>query len=117
MLERYQLHAAPVREDDQRACRSISRQPVYMVAAFVLPGGSSAPIACTVRDISGAGARLELDRERLRSVAPAVELPEQFTLYFCPDHTEVKCRLAWRDGRHFGVAFLEAPHPSDKRLS
>jgi hypothetical protein len=88
-----------------------------LVAALVLPGGDRAPLACTVRDISDAGARLELDRERLRSVAPEVELPEQFTVYFCPDQTEVRCRLAWRDGRHFGVAFLDKPHPSDRHLS
>ena len=32
--------------------------------------------------------------------------PTTSLLYFCPDRTEVQCRVAWRDGRHFGVQFI-----------
>ncbi len=75
----------------------------------------SAPWCCAVRDISNGGARLELDH----CVPPRVseQLPDNIVLYFCPDRTEVECRIAWRDGRHFGVQFTSEFRPSARQLS
>jgi hypothetical protein len=54
--------------------------------------------------MSHGGARLELDRCKPPRVSE--QLPDHITLYFCPDREEVQCRIAWRDGRHFGVQYL-----------
>jgi len=115
--DRYRLYATPARLDDEQAAaaRLDRRRPIFGVAAWVFAPELSKPLACTVHDLSETGARFELDRERLRSHEPAPELPSNFTVYFGPDHSEVSCRLAWRDGRHFGVQFLEPPHESDRQ--
>jgi hypothetical protein len=75
--------------------------------------GESEPWLCTVRDLSQGGARLELDRVKPARVSE--QLPDHVTLYFCPDRTDAECRVAWRDGRHFGVQFLGEIRPSTRR--
>jgi hypothetical protein len=67
--------------------------------------GLPAPLPCTVRDISRSGARLEIDRIRIRRAPRRVRLPQDLALYFCPSRSEVACRLSWQDGNHFGVEF------------
>ncbi len=117
---RYLLHACPARSAtgapdsmSDALPREDARVPVFTVAALVFTSGSSTPWACTVRDQSQGGARLELDREKPPRVSE--QLPDVFTLYFCPDRTDVECRIAWRDGRHFGVQFLGDLRVSTRR--
>ncbi len=58
--------------------------------------GSTVSVPCTIRDVSGSGARLQLNS--------SLWVAEQFTLIFnnglCKD-----CRVAWRKGRLIGSAF------------
>ena len=113
MWKMHRLYAAPARTEarfsrESAAGRRIeNRKPVYDVDALVFAKDLATPLRCTIRDQSKSGARLELSRGRTVSVSPAY-VPERMTLYFCPDKTEVDCRLAWRDGRHFGVKFTSA---------
>jgi hypothetical protein len=88
--------------------RAEDRATVFTIAAEVRAEGLPAPLDCTVRDISPGGARLELDRVSARQPAKAVALPEHLTIYLCPTKLEFPGRLAWQDGRHFGVQFIRA---------
>jgi hypothetical protein len=79
---------------------------VFNVAAELrLPDGA-APLACTVRDVSKSGARLEIDPAVGRRAQPDVILPEKVEIYFCTESRLVPCQVRWQDGRHFGVAYI-----------
>lgn len=110
METRHRFYAAPARStaglpdsSSEARPRDDARVPVFMVAGLVFTEGRSEGWNCTVRDLSHGGARLELDRIRPPRVSE--QLPDCIVLYFCPDRTEVRCRIVWRDGRHFGVQF------------
>ena len=110
METRHRFYMAPARSaaglpdsPSEALPRDDARVPVFTVAGMVFIEGLSEPWWCTVRDLSHGGARLELDRCKPPRVSE--QLPDQVILYFCPDRTEVACRVAWRDGRHFGVQF------------
>ncbi len=62
--------------------------------------GRASTLSCTVRDISGTGARLR--------VAQGQALPSRFDLLIDTDGLEAPCRVAWRKGEDVGVLF-EAP--------
>jgi len=107
---RHRFYASPARSAtgtpdsaSEALPRDDARVPVFTVAAMIFIEGQSAPVSCTVRDLSQGGARLELDRVKPPVVSE--QLPDRMVLYFCPDRTDVECRVAWRDGRHFGVQF------------
>lgn len=122
-MNKYWLYAVPPRESglSDSACAAQKtrppRRPVYTVAALLLASDWAAPLSCAVRDISEGGARLEIERERITPHDQIAQLPEAFSLYFCPDKTEVECRLAWQDGRHFGVEFLGPVLPSQRHVA
>ena len=110
METRHRFYAAPARSaagqpdsPSEALPRDDARVPVFTIAAMAFIDGQGEPWCCTVRDLSHGGARLELDRTRPPRVSE--QLPDHILLYFCPDRTEVQCRVAWRDGRHFGVQF------------
>jgi hypothetical protein len=113
MWKMHRFYAAPARSEARFAGESAAgrriepRKPVYNVDALIFSKDLSSPQRCTIRDQSKSGARLELTRGMKTSASPAY-IPERLVLYFCPDKTEVDCRLAWRDGRHFGVKFTSA---------
>ncbi len=54
-------------------------------------------IGCTVRDISVAGACLE--------VATPIGVPNDFTLVIESDQIQRPCHVAWRSGKRVGVEF------------
>lgn len=109
MQTRHKLYVAPARSAagpdgaSEARPREDARVPVFMIAALIFVAGNSAPWSCAVRDLSHGGARLELDPTKPPFVSE--QLPDHIVLYFCPDRAEVECRVAWRDGRHFGVQF------------
>jgi hypothetical protein len=59
--------------------------------------GGGAAIDCTVRNLSEAGAALEV-------ISP-VGIPEHFTLVIEADHIHVPCRVVWRKEKRIGVHF------------
>jgi hypothetical protein len=111
VVTRHRLHAAPARSAEgspdsasEPRPRDDARVSIFTIAGLVVLEGAAQPWPCTVRDLSRGGARLELDRTRPQRVSE--QLPDEVVLYFCPERTEVSCRIAWRDGRHFGVQFI-----------
>ena len=120
MHTRHRFYVAPARSAtgladsiSEARPRDDARAPVFMIAALAFVEGEAAPLSCTVRDLSGGGARLEIDPTR--PVRVSEQLPDQIILHLCPDRTEVDCRVAWRDGRHFGVQFTGEFRPSTRR--
>ena len=111
MPERYRLHAAPPRASHQPGegagkHRGDIREPTFVVAALIFAWDLQAPLPCTVRDLSRSGARIELDYHGLKPPTGQIALPQRLMLHLCPMQTTLACRLAWREGRHFGVEFI-----------
>jgi hypothetical protein len=120
MQTRHRFHACPARSTtgspdgiSEARPRDDQRVPVFTMAAMVFVEGQGGPWGATVRDLSQGGARLELDHCKPPRVSE--QLPERVVLYLCPDRTEVECRVAWRDGRHFGVQFTGETVASTRR--
>ena len=121
MWKRHQFYAAPARtgagfaSEGAAGRRSETRKPVFAVEALLFAKELGTPLACLLRDVSKSGARLEVNRGMRVSASPTY-IPDRFTLYFCPDKTEVAARIAWRDGRHFGVRFLGTKERSRRKI-
>jgi hypothetical protein len=95
--------------DERRASR---RSSEFMMAAYVIAEQPLRAISCLVRDVSSSGARLELERGMRAKSRGTTDLPSFVILYLGPSKTEARCRIAWREGRHFGVKFLTPLLPS-----
>jgi hypothetical protein len=54
-------------------------------------------ISCMVRNISGAGACLEVESP--------IGIPDDFTLLVDIDHLRRPCRVSWRKDKRIGVVF------------
>jgi hypothetical protein len=82
-------------QDKRKSVRRSFERPAWIVI-----GKGSAPIECTFRDLSKAGARLR--------VTPQQELPHAFGLHLSSNGTVArKCVVVWRsEGRdEIGVEF------------
>jgi hypothetical protein len=58
---------------------------------------SDTALECTVRELSGGGAALEV-------VSPLF-IPDRFTLFIPSEQSRRSCRIAWRKNRRMGVIF------------
>lgn len=61
--------------------------------AFNRAGG----ISCMIRNISDAGACLE--------VASPIGIPDEFTLLIEPDHIQRPCHVIWKKDKRIGIVF------------
>ncbi|MCP3408205.1 helix-turn-helix domain-containing protein [Bradyrhizobium sp. CCGB01] len=68
--------------------------------------GSIISVPCTIRDVSGTGARLQLNS--------SLWVAEQFTLVF-QSGLRKDCRVAWRKGRLIGGAFTDGCASADEQ--
>lgn len=84
-----------------RDIRSAVRQPTRRTGVVEFGSGSNAfDVPCTIRDVSGTGARLHLN--------VSVSLPKSVTLVF-REGLRKTCRVAWQKRRLTGVAFADGP--------
>jgi PilZ domain-containing protein len=68
--------------------------------AQILTDTETSPVACTISDISQAGARLTLERDE--------KLPDTFALLLTANGgARRQCRVIWREGVTVGVQFPE----------
>jgi hypothetical protein len=58
---------------------------------------SETAIECTVRNVSEAGAALEV-------VSP-LYIPDRFTLFIQSEQSKRTCHIVWRTGKRMGVSF------------
>jgi hypothetical protein len=107
-------HLNPPAHSSAARRRKRTRDYVFTIGALVSARGLNQPLGCVVRDLSEAGARLEVERDPRKPARP-VALPDRVKVYFCPMETEVACRVTWRDGDRFGVAFAGVPRKLAKR--
>ncbi|MBR0961761.1 helix-turn-helix domain-containing protein [Bradyrhizobium japonicum] len=70
--------------------------------------GSTVSVPCTIRDVSGTGARLQLNS--------SLWVAEQFTLTF-RSGLRKDCRVAWRKGRLIGSAFVGGYASADEQAA
>ena len=75
--------------------RSNTRTRVLKGAKITFDQGAA--IDCVVRNLSRAGACLE--------VASPIGIPQTFALVLASDHLRRPCRIAWRTGHRIGVSF------------
>ncbi|MGL9617929.1 helix-turn-helix domain-containing protein [Bradyrhizobium sp. U531] len=68
------------------------------IVEFDNGAGSTVSVPCTIRDVSGTGARLELNS--------SAWVADEFTLVFS-NGLRKSCRVAWRKERLFGAAFAD----------
>ncbi len=122
MWKRHLFYAAPARAgaafvgESAAGRRCETRKPAFGIEVLLFAKELGAPLSCMLRDVSRSGARLELNRGMRVSASPCY-IPDRFNLYFCPDKAEVAARMAWRDGRHFGVRFLGSKERSRRKLA
>jgi hypothetical protein len=74
--------------------RATPRRRLLKAGKISFGGGA---IDCTVRNLSGTGAALEV-------ISP-VGIPERFTLVVEANHRHLPCRVVWRKGKRIGVHF------------
>jgi hypothetical protein len=74
------------------------RLAAYMPAKVIVPGQVS-PAECIVRQISPAGAQLQVDSSWI--------LPRTFWLKIIGDTGMYHCNVIWRDGWQLGVEFRD----------
>lgn len=83
--------------------RWAQRSPARL-GAQIQHASLSTPLACTVRDTSSTGARLEIVTQRGGNISRD-RLPDQFTLFMPLDRLEVDCQVMWRQGQQAGVRY------------
>ena len=76
--------------------RTSQRLRSFLKGRVVFNGGQTS-LECLIRDLSSAGARLEL--------SASVTLPDRFELYLPHRDTTSKVHVQWRRGSQIGVAF------------
>lgn len=65
-------------------------------------------VGCVVRDVSATGALIELRPSKDCAVTSPAGLPDAFALIMVRDHSEVRCKVAWRRASTIGVKFMGA---------
>ena len=78
--------------------RAQHRNRVLKAGTIVFKGSS---IDCVVRNISAAGAALEVESQ--------IGIPPSFYLVILADQVKKRCRVLWRKERRLGVAFESEP--------
>ena len=68
-----------------------------MIGATIVYNGGQTRLACTVRNISDGGAKLEVSKVQ--------GIPQTFDLEM-PGSDHMPCRVVWRALRELGVAFV-----------
>jgi hypothetical protein len=72
------------------------RRPTYIAAQIIMPGQVSS-VPCVVREISPAGARLDIDAAWI--------MPRSFLLRMEGNTCMHSCTVVWRNGLDVGVKF------------
>jgi hypothetical protein len=67
----------------------------------IVPDKRRAPIECVVRDLSDDGARIDVREEAL--------LPYEFELEVPEMSLSVRSRVAWANGKGYGLMFISTP--------
>lgn len=88
--------------------RSVERRAVERVSARdlseIIVGGMREAVTCMVRNLSAAGAMIEVARS---------DIPQRFVLVNHTRRQRALCAVVWQEGRRVGVRFLSPPRKMD----
>lgn len=96
-----QLHSqsSAVAKVDSDARAAVRRR--VLKAGVVAYNDRHVTLPCTVRDLSGTGARVRVEG--------SISAPDTFELIIDIDGLEAHCQVVWRKSNEIGVRFLGAP--------
>lgn len=98
----------PVGSPDSEGARRSRRQSACL-QALIQSDRLAEPVHCVIRDLSAIGARLEIVKQDTKPFVSEERLPDQFTLAFRLEKTEVDCEIVWQKGNTLGVTFKSLP--------
>ncbi len=100
-------------EEAQSACNRKSKRRTTALPAMMTFKAMRVSVPCTVVDMSGTGARLELPPASLKQYGDADHLPDEMVLVLRADRMQVDCEVKWRRGGKIGVRFRGPPRPME----
>ncbi len=107
--------AMPLNESDNQGAEARwARRTPSRLGAQVQHHSLISPIACTIRDTSSTGARLEVIAQRGGNISRD-RIPDQFTLFMPADRLEVDCQVMWRQGAMVGVRYTSPARRTAKQ--
>lgn len=85
-------------------------------AGLVYPSSHAAAIPCTITDISGTGARLELLAGWINPYRAPASVGEKFKLVMRIDRLEVNCEIVHIAENVMGVLFVSTAQPLPRKI-
>lgn len=95
-------------------CNRKSKRRATALPAMMTFKGMRVAVPCTVIDMSGTGARLELPPSSIKQYGDADHLPDEMVLVLRADRMQVDCDIKWRRGGRIGVRFRGPPKPMNR---
>ncbi len=105
---------AQAEPQDKGAESRWARRTPSRLGAQIQHASLPAPIACTVRDTSSTGARLEIVTQRGGNISRD-RVPDQFVLFMPLDRLEIDCQVMWRQGALVGVRYTSPARRTAKQ--
>lgn len=99
---------------DVADCKRRSRRKSMQLAGLITFKTMRQQVACTIVDMSGTGAKLNIAQTVARAYGDLEHLPKLLTLVMRADRMKVDCEIAWRRPTSIGVRFLGPPRPMSK---
>jgi hypothetical protein len=110
--------AAPVMAMDPRSSDGAetrwARRTPSRLGAQILHPSLAVPMACTVRDTSSTGARLEIVVQRGGNISRD-RVPDQFSLFMPLDRLEIDCQVMWRQANLIGIRYTSPARRTAKQ--
>lgn len=104
-------HRVPIETPSPAESRRSRRQSSCLQAS-IRSDRLGAPVPCVIRNLSATGARIEIVQPERKPFTTEDRIPDDFTLAFRLERTEVDCELVWRRGDTIGVRFRSLPRLS-----
>lgn len=99
---------------DVADCKRRSRRKSMSLAGLITFKTMRQQLACTIVDMSGTGAKLNVAAAVARAYGDMEHLPSRLTLVLRADRMKVDCEIAWRKPTSIGVRFLGPQKPLAK---
>lgn len=96
---------------DATTCKRRLKRKQTTLPGVITFRGTRLELACTISDLSAAGARLYLPPQSLRLIGTLEQLPDRLMLALRADRQTVPCDVRWRLTSSLGVRFLDASLP------
>jgi len=98
--------AAPTSSTTEVECKRRSRRKPTALPGLITFKTMRLQVPCTIADMSGSGARLQLTASGAASFGDLEHLPDRIVLVLRADRMQVECEIKWRRPGSLGVRFL-----------